>query len=389
MNAPLIILTISCFVALAMGAILFTIAKSYPKSIRGLTEWSVAAIIIGLSLPLFIARGVIPDAFSIVVANLMILIGFMMMNLGIRRFSGAPPRTNRVMVALFVLAYVSLFAWFTYIQPNIGMRVATLSLFTLIVIVDQLILVLKELPRTTGRHILVFSLAILIGARVIRLGGLMLGFDQPTGVFDPSIAQLAYIAIPSITIPLGTISFIMLASEKLHQELEFISRHDDLTQCLNKKSAIEELQREIAHAKRYGNKLAIMLIDLDNFKNINDTHGHLEGDKVLVDFSQRAKTALRETDQLTRFGGDEFMAVLPDTDIEHASLIATRLHEAGKEGHPIAWSVSIGISEWLDQDDSLAALLTRADKALYQSKAGGRNQTQSIQSLGTHAFAPS
>lgn len=378
MNAPLIILTISCFVALAMGAILFTIAKTYPKSIRGLTEWSLAALVIGLSLPLFIARGVIPDAFSIVLANLMILIGFMMMNQGVRKFSGATPRISRAVLAAFVLSYVSLFAWFTYIQPHIGMRIATMSVFTLVVIADQLILVLRKLPRTAGRHILVSSLAILIGSRVMRLGGLLLGFDLPTGVFDPSIAQLVYIGLPSITIPLGAISLIMLASEKLQRDLEFVSRYDDLTQCLNKKSAMEELQREVARAKRHGNRLSIMIIDLDNFKAINDTHGHLEGDKVLVDFSGKAKTSLRETDRLTRFGGDEFMAVLPDTDIEQASLIANRLHEAGKEAQPIAWSVSIGISEWLDPDDSLAALLTRADKALYKAKALGRNQTQSI-----------
>lgn len=114
-------------------------------------------------------------------------------------------------------------------------------------------------------------------------------------------------------------------------------------------------------------------IDLQSY-----THGHLMGDMVLVDFSKKAKNSLRETDQLTRFGGDEFMAILPDTDLNHATLVANRFHEVGKENQPIAWSVSIGISEWLGNDDSLAALLTRADQALYKSKASGRNQTQSM-----------
>lgn len=332
----------------------------------------------GLSLPLLIARGHLPDLVSVVLATLMILAGFMLMNAGIRKFSGTQARINRALLFLFVLAYVSLFVWFTYVQPSVAMRVATLNLFTLVVIFDLLRIALKQLPRTAGRNILVFSLTILIGARVVRLGSLMFGIDQPTGVFDASVSQLVYLAIPTIMIPLGTISFVLLASEKLRRDLEFTSRYDDLTQCLNKRAAMEELQREIARARRYGNKLSIMLIDLDNFKNINDTHGHLEGDKVLVDFSRKAKTSLRETDQLTRFGGDEFMAVLPDTGLEQASLVAERLHEAGREDQAIAWSVSIGLSEWLDQDDSLAALLTRADKALYRSKAFGRNQTQSI-----------
>ena len=101
----------------------------------------------------------------------------------------------------------------------------------------------------------------------------------------------------------------------------------------------------------------------------------IEGDRILVDFSKKAKASLRGSDQLTRFGGDEFMAILPDTDLEQALLVANRFHEAGRQSQPIAWSVSIGISEWLDEDDSLDALWTRADQALYKSKALGRNRT--------------
>jgi diguanylate cyclase (GGDEF)-like protein len=378
MNPSLILLVISSFVALAMSGILLIIAQTYPKSIRGLREWSVVGVLIALCFPLFIARDHIPDLFSIVLANLMLLVAFMMMNIGSRKFAGAPPRFDRKLLLLFVLAFVTLFIWFTYVQPDIRVRVAIQAVFTLAVILDQLILVLKALPGTAGRHILVFSLVIMIGSRVIRLGALALGFDLPTGVFDASALQLVYLAIPSLTIPLGTISFIMLASEKLRHDLEFISRHDGLTECLNKNAAMEELKREIAHASRHGSKLSIMLFDLDNFKDINDTYGHLEGDKILVDFSKRAKATLRGSDQITRFGGDEFMAILPDTDLKQALLVANRFHEAGKESQPIAWSVSIGISVWLDQDDSMDALLTRADQALYRSKALGRNQTQAI-----------
>lgn len=285
---------------------------------------------------------------------------------------------NRILLFLFTVLYLALFVWFTYIQPDVRMRVATLSLFTLVVIFDHLVVVLKALAKTTARNLLVFSLAVLIGSRAIRLGGLMLGLDQPTGLFDNSASQLAYVALPSIMLPLATISFILLASERLNGDLEFASRHDDLTRCLNKKSAVEALNGEIARAKRYGNKLSVMLIDLDNFKAINDTWGHLEGDKVLIDFAKKTKASLRETDQLTRFGGDEFLAILPDTDLDRALLTAQRLRDAGKQGQPVAWSVSIGISEWVGKDDSLPALLTRADAALYKAKASGRNQAQAL-----------
>lgn len=375
MNPPLIVLSISFFVALAMSGILLIIARTFPKTIRGLHEWSAAALVIALCFPLFIARDRIPDLFSIVLPNLMLLIALMVMNTGTRKFSGTPPRFDRALLILFVFAYAALFTWFTYVQPDIRVRIATQALFTLVVIVDQLIRVLKALPGTLGRHVLVFSLTIMIGSRVMRLGALALGFDPPASLFDASASQLVYIAIPAITIPLGTIGCIMLASEKLRQDLEFISRHDGLTQCLNKNAAIEELKRETARATRHGGKLSVMLFDLDNFKDINDTHGHLEGDRILVDFSKKTKASLRESDQLTRFGGDEFMAILPDTDLEQALLVANRFHEAGRQSQPIAWSVSIGISEWLDEGDSVDALLSRADQALYKSKALGRNRT--------------
>lgn len=378
MNPSLLIFIISFFVALAMSGILLIIAQTYPKTIRGLREWSLAALAIALCFPLFIARDHIPDMLSIILANLTLLLAFMAMNIGTRKFAGTPPKYNRVLLALFVLLFMGLFVWFTYVQPDIRMRVGTMVLFTLIVVLDQLLLVLRALPRTMGRHILVSSLAIMIVSRLIRLGALLIGFAPPTGVFDASASQLVYIAIPALTIPLGTISLIMLASEKLRHDLEFISRHDGLTKCLNKNAAMEALEREIAHSRRHGNKLAIMLFDLDNFKDINDTHGHLEGDRILVEFAKKVKASLRASDQLTRFGGDEFMAILPDADLEQARLVANRFQEAGRESQPIAWSVSIGISAWLDPDDSLDALLTRADKALYKSKALGRNQTQSI-----------
>ncbi|WP_296892541.1 GGDEF domain-containing protein [Thiobacillus sp.] len=374
----MLIFIISFFVALAMSGILLIIAQTYPKTIRGLREWSLAALAIALCFPLFIARDHIPDMLSIILANLTLLLAFMAMNIGTRKFAGTPPKYNRVLLALFVLLFVGLFVWFTYVQPDIRMRVGTMVLFTLIVVLDQLLLVLRALPRTMGRHILVSSLAIMIVSRLIRLGALLIGFAPPTGVFDASASQLVYIAIPALTIPLGTISLIMLASEKLRHDLELISRHDGLTKCLNKNAAMEALEREIAHSRRHGNNLAIMLFDLDNFKDINDTHGHLEGDRILVEFAKKVKASLRASDQLTRFGGDEFMAILPDADLEQARLVANRFQEAGRESQPIAWSVSIGISAWLDPDDSLDALLTRADKALYKSKALGRNQTQSI-----------
>lgn len=358
-----------------MSGILFVIARNYPKNIHGLREWYQSSFILALTLPLFLARDIIPDLLSIILANLMILVCFMMMNLGTRKFAGVHSRNNNQLLFLFICAYVLLFAWFTYVQPNVTMRVICISLFTTIVTVDQLILVLKKLPNTTGRNMLVVALAGVILTRVVRLGSIALGYDHPTGVFDVSMFQLIFLATPAIMIPLATISYIMLASEKLHHNLEFMNHHDDLTGCFNKKAGIKELEREVSRARRYNHNFSIMMIDLDNFKSINDTYGHLEGDRVLVDFAQKAKSAIRETDQLSRFGGDEFLIILPNTSLHEAKLSSERIHQAAKHSSS-SWTVSIGIAEWHGENDSLDALLTRADKSLYLSKKLGKNQTQ-------------
>lgn len=370
-----VILVISCLIALIMSGILFVIARNYPKNIHGLREWYQSSFILALTLPLFLARDIIPDLLSIILANLMILVCFMMMNLGTRKFAGVHSRNNNQLLFLFICAYVLLFAWFTYVQPNVTMRVICISLFTTIVTVDQLILVLKKLPNTTGRNMLVVALAGVILTRVVRLGSIALGYDHPTGVFDVSMFQLIFLATPAIMIPLATISYIMLASEKLHHNLEFMNHHDDLTGCFNKKAGIKELEREVSRARRYNHNFSIMMIDLDNFKSINDTYGHLEGDRVLVDFAQKAKSAIRETDQLSRFGGDEFLIILPNTSLHEAKLSSERIHQAAKHSSS-SWTVSIGIAEWHGENDSLDALLTRADKSLYLSKKLGKNQTQ-------------
>jgi len=357
-----------------MSGILFVIARNYPKSIHGLSQWYQSSFLLALSLPLFLARGHIPDMLSIVLANLLILLCFMMMNSGTRKFAGAASYNGKLMF-LLVLIYILLFAWFTYIQPNIAMRVVCLSIFTLAVTVDQLVLVLKKLPDTTGRNMLILALAGMIITRIVRVASLALGYDVPTGVLDSSISQLIFLATPAVMIPLATISYITLATERLHQDLEHMSHHDDLTGCLNKKTATRELEKEISRARRYHHTFSIMMIDLDNFKNINDTHGHLEGDKVLVDFAQKAKAAIRETDQISRFGGDEFLIILPNTTTKEALFSSERIHLAAKTSDS-SWSASIGISEWQGHNDTLDALLTRADKSLYLSKKLGKNQTQ-------------
>ncbi|HXN06545.1 MAG TPA: GGDEF domain-containing protein [Nitrospiria bacterium] len=152
---------------------------------------------------------------------------------------------------------------------------------------------------------------------------------------------------------------------------------DDLTKVLNRKGILSCLEKEMRRVFRHKYPLSLLLIDLDHFKSINDKLGHLKGDFVLRESSQRMKESLREEDFLGRYGGDEFIAILPHTDFDGSMVVAGRLISNFKEyllqyGKTlIPQTVSIGVASHIS-GETTSSFLERADRALYQAKEGGR-----------------
>jgi diguanylate cyclase (GGDEF)-like protein/PAS domain S-box-containing protein len=157
--------------------------------------------------------------------------------------------------------------------------------------------------------------------------------------------------------------------EALLGEVQDLARRDALTGLPNRRALSEMLPREMARARRSGSPLCVAIVDIDHFKVYNDTYGHLAGDEVLRELAIAWDTALRGEDTIVRFGGEEFLVVLPDTDAEAAAEVVERLREAT----PREQSCSAGLAAW-DAVESVDDLLSRADKALYMAKAGGRDQ---------------
>ncbi|MBM4195765.1 MAG: diguanylate cyclase [Gammaproteobacteria bacterium] len=178
--------------------------------------------------------------------------------------------------------------------------------------------------------------------------------------------------------------------DQLQQEVERVSRsaeRDFLTKSFNRQYIMDALVREKARADRTGRSFSVVIFDLDRFKSLNDTHGHLVGDRVLAAFAQRAKRALRSMDAInpTRFrralgrlGGEEFIAVLPGTEVGGALRCAERVRES-MASEPVdgelSITVSAGVAEYR-RGEALAEFLTRADQALYAAKRGGRNRVR-------------
>jgi diguanylate cyclase (GGDEF)-like protein len=173
-----------------------------------------------------------------------------------------------------------------------------------------------------------------------------------------------------------------LSSERtrMMQKLQKLATTDGLTKLYNSRSFYSQLELEVDRYNRYKHPLSLLLLDIDNFKEFNDSFGHLEGDKVLVRFSQIIKSCLRTNDSAYRYGGEEFTVILPETNGEEAKTVAQRIRASleSEKFRPIPnknakITISIGVTQYFPKEE-LSAFIRRADKAMYLSKKNGRNR---------------
>ncbi|MBN2384456.1 GGDEF domain-containing protein [bacterium] len=169
-------------------------------------------------------------------------------------------------------------------------------------------------------------------------------------------------------------------SEDARHELERLSLTDTLTGLWNMRTFTSFLDREIERSRRYDHVFGLMMLDLDNLKGLNDTYGHLMGSAVIKHTAELIVGNLRKTDLPSRFGGDEYVLLLPETDPDNAIMVAERICRAVREnvfrehGLTMSTTVSIGLSSYPSDGDTADDLITAADKALYLSKKAGKNR---------------
>jgi diguanylate cyclase (GGDEF)-like protein/PAS domain S-box-containing protein len=171
---------------------------------------------------------------------------------------------------------------------------------------------------------------------------------------------------------------------KLIDELDRLSKTDSLTGILNRGAIMERLEYEMSRALRYGLKLALVHCDIDRFKDVNDTYGHASGDAVLRGLAEALKRTIRRSDMAGRYGGDEFLLVLPQSSLEEGMVLAERVRKAVSaaefpiEGGAVKTSMSFGVAQLRKHGDSPDQLIKRADDALYASKREGRDRVSTM-----------
>ncbi|MBU1155560.1 MAG: diguanylate cyclase [Proteobacteria bacterium] len=181
-------------------------------------------------------------------------------------------------------------------------------------------------------------------------------------------------------------SFLDISSlKKMEEELRCLSLTDELTGIANRRQFMYTASLEAKRARRYGNSISLINVDVDEFKTVNDSLGHHAGDLVLRKLTQLISQELRDSDLFGRVGGEEFAIILPETGLQAAVEVADRLrvrvqsHTFKAEGRHIACTISLGVAAFDPESDDLDSWLKRGDQALYQAKGKGRNRVEALE----------
>lgn len=349
-------------------------AQRFP-SFPGIAWIAVADLLLGIGMLLVATRDHAPEWLTTVFANLFTLGGLMLNAEGLRRYAGGQwPWWSRPYVLFLILLPLS--AWFTFVEPDVRVRLLGFTACAALTL-GGIAIALNASP--SGRRLRFVALA--FGVFAAWMGGRwvltflqapMPSFMSAGGVH--ALTLLTYL----VFVLVKDFGILQDSVRRSLDEVALQARTDPLTGLLNRRALTELAQRAMAHAVRHGSPLSVVLIDIDHFKQINDTHGHAAGDAVLVGLARLLSANLRAGDVCARLGGEEFLLLLPGTDRTQAMQVAEKLRllmASEAEGAGIRWSSSFGVCS-SDGSSDFEGLLQRADEALYRAKAGGRNRVE-------------
>ncbi|MES2128775.1 MAG: diguanylate cyclase [Pseudomonadota bacterium] len=367
-----------------MAIVLLAAQRSFPAGVDGLGWWALASLCFMVGRLLTWLRPMpLPDWLGVLGANgaLFLAMGFCLA--GTQIFYGRRP--SWWLVHLAWIGGLAGLAWWLWIEPDMAKRIV---LFSVIYLLMQGAL-LATIARHGEHHFSSWFFGGLVMIQVVVLGARAIGFALPST--DPNALNVTYLATGNIMSLMLAVGFMTVAIHRLQTLLEQRANLDPLTGALNRRGFTEKYLHEVARMQRDRQALAVLSIDLDFFKAINDRHGHGMGDKVLVHVTGVIRQALRATDDVARFGGEEFIVLLPRTSVELAQLVAARVQTLLREadgGVLPRCTVSIGIAGQDETGNGLDALLTRADLALYRAKAEGRDRVALASGELTSSQAP-
>lgn len=353
------------------------------KVYGGFGSWAIANVALSLGALLISLQGLIPDLFSKIIGSLLPTFGVMLFFIGFRKFFNLPYH-DYLNYSLFAIVAIST-TFFLYIHDDVNARIVIISFFWTILFLRTAATFFANTADIHGLSIW-FTGLVLIGNSLVNLfrGSYFLFNPLATNLLTPNtFTGFYFLAGIILTISL-TFSFIMLTAERLEMELKAAEEEarnlatiDFLTGASNRRNLFTLGQLELNRARRYERPLGLLLLDIDRFKMINDTYGHSAGDTALKTFTDTALSQFRNVDIFARIGGDEFVILLPDTNLPDCLKAGEKFQQTLStipfigENNDTRLSCCIGVTLFHPEDEGIETILKRADMALYEAKVKG------------------
>jgi diguanylate cyclase (GGDEF)-like protein len=355
------------------------VVVSFSATVQTLAMLGFALIALGTGL--ITLRPVLPIFLTVVLGNTAVLAGQALNALAICEFVG---RRLSIFFPAWIAA-ISLVAMsvFTFVAPDLGTRIVFTSIMIPVSLLPGMLALLTAPPGPSRRTYwpvagLYAFHSLFAGARgVATLTG-----GTASDLFSSSVVTSLWFLESFAALNLISLGLILMISQRLQLELDRQASYDGLTGTLNRRAFERVAEAEWSRAVRHDLPLAVLVLDLDRFKSLNDSFGHDAGDVWLKTFAEMSQGLLRREDLLCRYGGEEFLALLPQTSMDAARQAAERIRRGvegmrlSHNGAELASTVSIGIAIRDASATSLKAVIAAADRALYRAKAAGRNRVE-------------
>lgn len=378
------------FTVMLVQAMALLVSWRQDPSEKGLRDWGIAELMMALGSLLIVISILLAGGFNVVESetplHFMLLLafgialadsGWIMIYVGTRRFFHRPTFGYPLVAVYLLLFFLALLPGLHSTEWRVG--ITSLSLMVIPLVIAM------QIHSGSRYHSLASKLAILSLTGVCLIWfirGLVIILWPGDELVRINVAALSFLGGIVLSV-LYTLAGILMSNARINRKLEELAGQDALTGLANRRAFFRQASSLYATHERQGNKLALAIVDLDHFKQINDRFGHVTGDRVLKTFSETAKRFVRESDILARFGGEEFVFVFSGVNAEAANQALQRLQQEWKsvssriEGFGQQGTYSAGICD-ISGMKSVEEMLKRADEALYLAKNSGRDKLEMV-----------